>query len=126
MLVKIKSISMNENQCIVEFTSKYGDGYGVWHGIPQIGKEYEVEIEITNSLRWGTDIKITNERMEMISKEYQLLKLNGELQHVYDDQLAVLKIGSSMIFLETEGNAFPEGSSIQIKVPLIHIYDTNI
>ena len=104
---------LNENN--VCFSCKYGNGIAAWNGyIPEI-KEYEVEIEIEDSLQWGASIKKSKQTMPSVHIEKDLSIFIGTLESVDEHGYSVLRMGNAMVSFFAKGNSFENNIGIEIK-----------
>ena len=104
---------LNENE--VYFSCKYGNGIATWNGyIPEI-KEYEVEIDIEDSLLWGISIKKSNQTIPSIHIEKDFNIFIGVLESIDEDGYSVLRMGNAIVSFFAKGNSFENNISIEIK-----------
>jgi hypothetical protein len=121
-----KIIKMTEDN-IVEFSTELGSGKAAWNGYrkPEQGKQYNVEYDITDTLRWGKDITLSKERNFKIFMKQGTTFMIGVLEKVSNDGFADLRFGKSMIQLEVEGKNLPKGQYVKVKADSLEVYDAN-
>lgn len=106
MKVQITEILHDENLDTyqVSFSTPFGTGYGKWRGDPpEMYQHYDVEIEAGPVLVWGKNIGITDDEDFLLDDYGNILTIQGKLEAVEPNGVVYLRLGSSMISLETEG-----------------------
>ncbi|MFT9495314.1 hypothetical protein [Anaerosolibacter sp.] len=127
MKIVINKISKISEDSIVEFSTELGSGKAVWNGYrkPEQGKQYDVEYDITDTLRWGKDVFLSKERnFKMFIKQGTTFVI-GVLEKVSNDGFADLRFGKSIIQLEIEGKNLPKGQYVEVKADSLEVYDAN-
>lgn len=127
MKIVINKISKISEDSIVEFSTELGSGKAAWNGYrkPEQGKQYDVEYDITDTLRWGKDVFLSKERnFKMFIKQGTTFVI-GVLEKVSNDGFADLRFGKSIIQLEIEGKNLPKGQYVEVKADSLEVYDAN-
>ena len=107
MKVQITEILHDEilNSYQVSFSTPFGTGYGKWRGEPpEMYQHYDVEIEAGPVLVWGKNIGITEDEDFLLDDYGNELTIQGKLEAVEPNGIVYVRLGSSMISLETEGD----------------------
>ncbi len=107
MKVQITEILHDEilNAYQVSFSTPFGTGYGKWRGDPpQLYQHYDVEIEAGPIFVWGENIHVT-ENEEFLLDDVEQLTIQGKVEVVEPNGIIFVRLGSSTISLETEGEA---------------------
>jgi hypothetical protein len=112
---------------IVEFSTELGSGKAAWNGYrkPEQGKQYDVEYDITDTLRWGKDVFLSKERNFKMFIKQGTTFIIGVLEKVSSDGFADLRFGKSLIQLEIEGKNLPKGQYVEVKADSLEVYDAN-
>lgn len=89
----------------VSFSTPFGTGYGKWHGgePPELYQHYDVEIEAGPILVWGENIGVSDDEDFLLDDVGNILTIQGKLEAVEPNGVVHMRMGSSMISLETEG-----------------------
>lgn len=125
----IKILSDHPKEPLVEFQSPYGIGRAIWaESVPELFQDYDVEYEIPETLVWGQTIMQMAEEKIAVTYEESALLLYGQLEHVDQDGLGIVRLGESIILIEIEAlekgfplNSFVRLSSKQVVLYMIHI-----
>lgn len=129
MLVNIiKSCQFQNNGTFVEFSSRYGVAKGLWKGnAPEANQSYYVELDIPKVLISGTDIIETECREYKVWSEQENIFLNVKVEFHEDDGCLSVRLGESIILIETEEDiAYPKDSFLRIQLNEISIYPYNV
>ncbi|OJW19950.1 MAG: hypothetical protein BGO49_10500 [Planctomycetales bacterium 71-10] len=125
MHVTVTSSDATPTGPIVEFTCRYGAGRGVWAvGVPEPGREYDVELDLRRPLRFDVDAKTTDEETPRILALKDRVVLVASVEDVFDDQTASLRIGDSLLLVECEGTCPAVGSWVEVSIRRLELYDT--
>ena len=113
--MKIVIISVENN--IVNFSSKFGNGNGLWLGEkPNVNTEYYVEIDIMGRLEFGKTILLYSGSLGGISKSksnnYNILR--GKLGIIYPTGVSSIEMNEGSINFEFDGSPFFQGENIVI------------
>lgn len=123
MKIKIEKLAITNSIIFVDFSTKYGVAVAQWIGAqPNLGDQYDVELEVDEKLTWGKNIfPITNVEISM-SFESDLFNLVGEVVANEEDGCVVLAMGENVVLLDVEN--FPRDflGLIKLQVPLLKIY----
>jgi hypothetical protein len=111
----------------IRFTSSNGRGVAIFVGNkPNINTDYFVEVDINGIFKWQEDIT----RIEINESKFEdvgnLASVSGILESVDNDGYTVIRIGTTIIALETEGVHPPIGSNVKVQPSELKIYDINL
>ena len=127
MLLIIKKIQKNDKKIIVTFNSKFGESQAQWEGdIPELFKEYDVEIEILQILEWDKDILPSDVDTFKFNYENNETEINCSFDKFLDDNLAVFRLDNNVFTVETKGNSNIRSNFFKIKTNEIILYNTNL
>jgi hypothetical protein len=109
----------------VYMQSTFGSMSAVWLGkAPKIGERYTVEIE--DILIWGSDITLQE------GKEYRLFERDeqkyfwGWIERIDEDGLLMLKVGTSLLMVDTIGEPLVQSGFVEIKASNVSIYNEDV
>ncbi|MBB6214460.1 hypothetical protein HNQ80_000540 [Anaerosolibacter carboniphilus] len=127
MKILINKISRMTEDIIVDFSMEFGSGKAAWNGYrkPEQGKQYNVEYDITDPLRWEKDVVLSKEKNFKIFMKQGTTFITGILEKVYNDGVADLRFGKSIIQLEIQGKNIPKGQYVEVKADSLEVYDVN-
>ena len=125
--ILVNKISRMTEDIIIDFSMEFGSGKATWNGHrkPEQGKQYDVEYDITDTLRWEKDILLSKEKKFKIFAKEGNVFIIGILEKVSNDGTADLRFGKSIIQLEIEGNKIPKGQYVEVKADSLEVYDVN-
>ena len=126
MKIFINEVTKNaQGNNIIKFTTEYGNACALWNGTaPQINEEYTVEFEIPNVLCWKRDI-ISAQEGYLITIENNKFCLVGLFESIDDDGYTVIRLGESIIPIETEGEPLKLGSFVKLTTNTLVLYEVN-
>ena len=105
---------------IVSGSTDFGNINIKWEGEkPDIGKDYEVELDIDGFLIWGEDITLSHTESNSIVCDGDSILLYGVLESVDADGYSILRIGSNVIPFLGQGNSMDIGTKIKIRIDSI-------
>lgn len=111
----------------VLFTSSYGTGRGTWRGpVRPIRGDYDVEIEVPNALNWGLDIGTVGSNSFGMDTCQEGMTFEGPLEMTYDEGVSVVRIGNSVVSLQTVGTPCPVGSYVRFVARRVELYETGV
>lgn len=127
MKVHVTRVDTSTEDVIVDFTCEFGKAEAFWgtKPIPKANHDYEVELDISEELSWGEDVKPSKENRFGIYLHGDFIILIGILEKVYKDGMADFRIGKSLIQLELDGNNLPVGSYITVRCASVELYEVN-
>ncbi len=109
----------------IKFTAEYGNAYAWWIGTePQKNKEYTVEFEIPAVLCWKRDIISTQEEY-LLKTENNKFCLVGLFESIDDDGYAVIRLGESIVSVDTNGEPLDLGSIVKLFTDTLLLYEVN-
>ncbi|MCI8508947.1 MAG: hypothetical protein HFJ06_10350 [Lachnospiraceae bacterium] len=113
----------------VVFISEFGIAVGIWKDhIPPQKKEYYVEIAIEEEFSFES-IEVADKREPIIKEVDNDIVLAGELEEYEEDGCATLRLGPSLILIDTvyhKDFLSLVGKYICVKAHDIYIYDEHI
>ena len=126
MKIHVKKVEMTEEDIVIDFTSEYGDAEAFWgtRPLPKAKTDYDVELDITDELIWGRDVKPSTEKKFSIIQKDDII-ITGILEKLYKNGMADFRLGKSLIQIELEGKNIPTGGYVTIKTGSIDIYEGN-
>jgi hypothetical protein len=125
MKIIINEVVKKAHGNIINFSTEYGNASALWKGTePQINKEYFVEFEIPDVLYWRKDI-ISAEENCLIATENDKLYLVGFFESIDDDGYTVIKLGDSIVSVETQGEPLALGSFVMLSTNNLLLYEVN-
>ena len=120
----IEKIETYSEGILVQFVSEYGVGFGIWNGNkkPVEKADYNIELDITDTLKWGKDVELSkNNSFKIVTTEGAII-LTGKVEKIYGDGMIDFRLGSSLIQLELEGKGIPLGKFVDVKTNDIEVY----
>ena len=126
MKIHVKKVEITEEDIVIDFTSEYGDAEAFWgtRPLPKAKTDYDVELDITDELVWGRDVKPSTEKKFSIIQKDDII-ITGILEKLYKNGMADFRLGKSLIQIELEGKNIPTGVYVTIKTASIDIYEGN-
>jgi hypothetical protein len=125
MRVKVMEAINQTQGCQVNFSTEYGNATALWSGNePQINKEYFVELEVSGVLGWQKDINVSEEKCG-ISLDSGTVHLVGLFESIEDDGYTVIRLGDSIISIETQGEPPDIGSNVKLTTNNLLLYEVN-
>jgi hypothetical protein len=127
MKIHIKKVDIGKEDIIIDFTSEYGDAEAFWgtRPLPKAKADYEVELDITDELAWGQEVKPSPDKKFSIIMKQDDIYITGILEKVYKGGMADFRLGKNLIQLELVGKNIPTGGYVTIKIPSIDMYEVN-
>lgn len=123
MRITINETSIKKNGYQVNFSTEYGNATALWNGnVPEVKKEYFAEIEIPGILCWQKDISTTDEKC-FILLENNIVHIVALLESIEDDGYTVLRLGDSIITIQTQGKHPNVGSNVKITTNNLLLYE---
>ncbi len=111
----------------VAFSSDLGAAEAGWLGdLPEAERDYHVEIAINDRLIWGTDIVATSPAPPRIAQGPAGITLDATLESLEDDGTGTLRLGPSLVLIDTEGAAPPAGTPVRVQIGEMMLADTGI
>lgn len=125
MKVHVRTLDLARRR--VAFSSDLGAAEVGWIGdLPEADRDYHVEIAINERLVWGTDIVATPPAPPRIAQGPAGITLDATLESIEDDGAATLRLGPSLVLIDTEGTAPPAGTPVRVQVDEMMLADTAI
>ncbi|OGO78088.1 MAG: hypothetical protein A2Y23_15520 [Clostridiales bacterium GWB2_37_7] len=127
MKIQVKKIDTSAEDIIINFTSEYGAAEAFWgtKPIPKANTEYDVELDITDELVWGKDVKASNDKKFSINMKQDDIYITGIIEKIYKDGMADFRLGKNLIQIELLGKNAPIGIYVTIKTSSIELYEAN-
>jgi hypothetical protein len=111
----------------IRFTSSNGSGVAIFVGNkPNLNTDYFVEVDINGIFKWQEDITRIESNESKIEDVGNLASLSGILESVENDSYTVIRIGTSIIALETVGIHPPIGSNVKVRPSELKLFDINL
>lgn len=111
----------------VRFTSALGAAEAAWMGDPPAaGRDYAVELAVGDRLIWGDSIVAIEPAARSIASGDEGPTLVATLESVDEDGAATLRLGPSLVLVETEGEPPPVGAIVRVRLADLVLADTNI
>ncbi|WP_168123965.1 hypothetical protein [Paenibacillus sp. HB172176] len=123
MKIIVEKIIMIDGKPKVDFTTEYGKSSAKWAGeIPEVGREYFVELEIGESLVIGTTLNPCDENKFAIGMKLDAVVLIGYLESIEADGYAILRLGDSIVSIELKGVILP-GTFVKVISDEVTLFD---
>jgi hypothetical protein len=128
MKVKIiRIIKEQDNSAQVTFWTASGSAQAEWVGTrPEVGGMYDAEVEVPESLVWGDGIRQVAAMEPGIATTDGTTIITGMLDSLEDDGVATVRLGDSLLLVETEGLPGRVGSSVQLATRQLRLFDANL
>jgi hypothetical protein len=128
MRVCISNVSIEADGRIeVRFRSQFGEGTGKWCGPPPLlNSVYDVELEISETLKWNVNILSSDKTKPSISSADEVSILVGELSYYEDNTAASIRIGDDVIIVELDDVRNKRSGFVMIRTIAIILYDMNL
>jgi hypothetical protein len=92
--------------------------------MPVVGRTYLVEFTVRHELDWGVDIEAVDELTEpKLEPFFAGTFIEGRLESYADDGCAVLRLGPSVIMIQTSGEAPSVGTWVRATVSDMELYE---
>jgi hypothetical protein len=125
--MKILVEDFNVNNNTVVFSSHYGKCIALWEGLaPNRNSYYDVELEIPEILVWGKDIKKAKVTSYNIMSKNGISYFVGKLESADEDGCSVVRIGDSIVLLETEGIPLEIGAYVSFNSKKATLYNSDM
>ena len=126
MRVTITSV-VNPRSGQVAFQTEFGTGVGEWVGeLPSVGEYRDVEFTVDEPVASDrTLVALQPQNRPFITHTAEGVTLMGLLERNEADGVAVIRLGSSLLMVEFDGDAVSAPSWVQIGPVRIRLYDTN-
>ena len=125
MRVKVMEAINQSKGCQVSFSTEFGIATALWNGNePQINKEYFVELEVPGVLYWQKDITVSEAKCGILL-ESGTVHLVGLFESIEDDGYTVIRLGDSIISIETQGEPPDIGSNVKLTTNNLLLYEVN-
>jgi hypothetical protein len=127
MLVTIDAVdAMNR---MVTARTTVGDFSALWPGpLPELGSEYDVELNVPGCYRWGIDVVMAGPDVAVgFAMVESSIRIVGELEDVRDPEGVWIRIAGGLSFVPTSGAA-PAGAThkvVSLLASEVEIYPTN-
>lgn len=127
MKIHVKKVDTASEDVIINFTSEFGDAEAFWgtKPIPKANDDYEVELDITDELTWGQEVKLSKDKKFCITMQNDDIFITGIIEKVHKGGIADFRLGNNIIELELEGKNIPTGGYVTIKISSLEMYEAN-
>lgn len=123
MKLIIKEVVNQTQGYEVNFSSEYGSATALWSGNePQVNQEYCTEIEVPGVFYWQKNIAVTEDECIILS-EQNVVHIVALLESIEDDGYTVLRLGDSIISIETQGEPPKVGSNVKLNTNNLLLYE---
>lgn len=126
MNIKIKDV-LEKNSVLVQIENN--EFIAVWDGNKPIkNKNYDVEMDIDDELRWNSNIFLSNKKTnEIVSNSNNKIKIIGRLDYNNEYNLATLKVYNSIVLIDVEGlNENLLNQWVEINCSLVRLNNINL
>jgi hypothetical protein len=124
MKVTISAVSEGEPPFVI-FDSELGGGRARWMvGKPRLGTTYDVELGMP-VLGWGEQIFLSDWTRPRITVANDQLLITLQIERLDVDGVLELRLGESVVLTETTGVPAEPGTWIDVRPPVLDLYDTN-
>ena len=126
MKVKVDEITCENSNIIVYFSNDFGGAKAYWDGEKPIAhQEYQVEVDIDNTLDWHKDVLPDNDCKGSIQLKNDSIFISGCIDSIDNDGYTVLRLGDSIIPFLTTGTPFQVGTYATLSVETITLSPVN-
>ena len=127
----VDQIRFGEGDCvIVHFESQLGSAYARWIGsTPERGIEYDVELEVPGTLRWGREIRGKSETTvaeERIFEQGGTVHLVGRLESIDEQGTGTIRFGGDIVLIEIVDVPRTIPGWVHICVPQLQLFDISL
>lgn len=123
MKVKINEVIRESSIDLVDFSTEYGNARAYWNGsVPEVDKEYFVELEIESALVWGDNVRKVDYGKISIGIEGETLWIIGYLESVDDDGYTIIRLGGTIISLDVTGEPLPAGLLVKVEAEKVILF----
>lgn len=128
MRIQVQEVLETDGERLeIVFTSEFGSAKACWKGPrPEVSETYDVELEIDEPLVWGNNINEVNDHRSLIQPCDRQVLIQGILENQEEDGFLVLRLGDSLVILETIGKPPRNGAWISLKAQRITCFDSNL
>lgn len=124
-ITKIKKLE--EAQAAVQFDSSWGSAPATWMGeAPEVGNEYDVEIEVPSALNWGEDIYESLKSGVGIFESDGRACLTCHLDSIDENEVATILFGDDVLLIEVKGMPTPHPALVLLKPAILHLFNINL
>jgi len=88
----------------------------------EVHGDCDVEFSIPERVEWGRTGIVVDERAPSIAMAQDGVRFCGALDDVQDDGVVALRLGDSLIMLESVGEPPPVGSTVCVVVGVVELY----
>jgi hypothetical protein len=119
--------SSSEKKPSVHFSTDLGDAWAYWSGTPPTPRQtLDVELSAGSPLTWGKDIRPAPSESPRLESNDGGVIIHATLESREDDGFTVLRLGSGILMLETNGDAPPTGTIVRADLQKLTLSNTNI
>lgn len=123
MKIVIEKVNLYDNPNIIYFSTEFGNAQAIWEGDkPEIGKEYFVEVDIENPLKFEDDLIEFEQDTFSIGMVKDSIFIIGFLESVEDDGYSVLRLRDNIVTFEVEGRLPSDNIFIRIEPRKIKLF----
>jgi hypothetical protein len=124
MFVGVDAVRPGPAGPVVEFHAEAGAGVAAWHGKPpEAGGRYLVDLDVKGTLDWGETIFTAAPTDPGIAAVGDRVYMSGRLEDYTDDDVAVVRVGPSVVMVKTAGPPAAVGTLVTLSVGTLHLYN---
>ncbi|MGF6223302.1 hypothetical protein [Pseudomonas frederiksbergensis] len=127
MKITIDLVILVAKEVLVGFSTSVGAAIAVWRAAPpEVGEQYDVELEIDDEFVWGENACSSLNNAHSIGVMDGIVTMTGTLISNDMEGGAVVDVGGSIIFIELIGCAEADSVFVDLKVKNINVFPTGI
>lgn len=127
MIVKINDIVMAGGKISVSFSTRCGAANAIWNGCaPNVGVEYDVELEVGDEFLWGKNASLSLENTSSLKAIEGSFNLTAKLVSVDSNGNAVVDVSGSILLLELAGYRGSVPVFVDFKFDELTVFPTGI
>ena len=119
----LESQPMDSSKAEVRFGSPFGEALARWaSGAPEVHGVYDVELNVSERVEWARTGIVVDGGTPSITMTPEGVRFCGTLDNVDEDGVVALRLGNSLMLLESVGEPPPVGSSVCVTVKEVELY----
>lgn len=126
MKVKIDEVKSFSGHISVAFSTEFGSAIAAWPAdFPNVGEEYDVELEIDEEFVWGDNVAMSGDYYSLSTNE-RLISLSAYLVSMAEDGVALIDINGTKTMIELAGCLVRPPFFISLSFEKLTLYPTNL